>query len=164
MLLVTPQLPTKRVLVPYRILSIQNRLFKIGVYSNSRQYSYVLHFVLNQWLNSSLDKSNLLFLGQCDYYSTCPSNKLYLQGSFFLASQGCLIRVLDGYQISPRTLSYCLGFLALTLLIFSLSKVSLKARSALYYYCGTRASSDLLSSYQKRPSSLPLPQRLVLLI
>ena len=101
-----------------------------------------------------------LFLGQYDYYSTYPSNKLYLWGSFLLASQGYLIRVLDGCRIGPRTLSYCLGFLALTLLTFSLSKVSLKARSALYYYRSTYASGDPLGSYRKRPSSLPLPQRL----
>jgi hypothetical protein len=57
------------------------------------------------------------------------------------------MRVSDGCRISPRTLSYYLGFLALTLLIFSLSKVSLKAGSALYYYCGAHAFSNLLGSY-----------------
>ena len=59
MLLATPQLLTKRGLVPYRILSIQNRLFKIRIYGNPRQGSYVLYFVINYQLNSSLDKSNL---------------------------------------------------------------------------------------------------------
>ena len=64
MLLVTPWLPTRRflILVPYCILSVQNRLFKISVYINSRQYSYALYFILNWWLNFSLNKFNLLLL------------------------------------------------------------------------------------------------------
>ena len=99
-----------------------------------------------------------LFSSWCNYRPTYPSNRLFLQGSFLLASQGYLVRVSDGCRISPRTPSHYLGFLTLTLLIFSLSKVSLKARSALYYYRGTYASSDLPGSYQKRSSSLPLPQ------
>ena len=61
-LLVTSQVPTRRGLVPYRFLSIQNCLFKISIYSNPRQSSYAPYFVINQQLNSSLDKSNLLFL------------------------------------------------------------------------------------------------------
>ena len=63
MLLVIPQFFIKRilVLVPYHILSVQNRLFKISVYINSRQHFYILHFILNQQLNFSLNKSNLLF-------------------------------------------------------------------------------------------------------
>ena len=105
-----------------------------------------------------------LFSSQCNYRPTYPSNRLYLQGSFLLAFQGYLIRVLDRYRIGPRTLSHYLGFLTLTLLIFSLSKVSLKAGSTPHYYYGARASSDPLGSYQKRPSSLPLPQRLEPLI
>ena len=61
-LLVTSQVPTRRGLVPYRFLSVQNRLFKISIYSNSRQSSYAPYFIINWQLNSSLDKSNLLFL------------------------------------------------------------------------------------------------------
>ena len=64
MLLVTPQLFTRRILVliSYRILSVQNCSFKISVYINSRQHSYALYFILNWQLNFSLNKSNLLFL------------------------------------------------------------------------------------------------------
>ena len=64
MLLVTPQFPTRRVLVlvPYCILSVQNRSFKISIYSNPYQSSHAPYFIINQQLNSSLDKSNLLFL------------------------------------------------------------------------------------------------------
>ena len=61
-LLVTSQVPTRRGLVPYHFLSIQNRSFKISIYSNLYQSSYMPHFITNQQLNSSLDKSNLLFL------------------------------------------------------------------------------------------------------
>ena len=61
-LLVTFQVPTRRGLVPYRFFSIQNRLFKISIYSNPCQSSYAPYFIINWQLNSSLDKSNLLFL------------------------------------------------------------------------------------------------------
>ena len=61
-LLVTPQVSTRRGLVPYRFLSVQNRLFKISIYSNPRQGSYASYSTINQQLNSSPDKSNLLFL------------------------------------------------------------------------------------------------------
>ena len=61
-LLVTSQVPTRRGLVPYRFLSVQYRLFKISIYSNPRQSSYAPYFIINQQLNSSPDKSNLLFL------------------------------------------------------------------------------------------------------
>jgi hypothetical protein len=60
-LLITPQLPIKRVLVLYRIFGVSNRLFKIGVYSNLRQHFYILYFILNWWFNSSLNKSNFLY-------------------------------------------------------------------------------------------------------
>ena len=62
MLLATPQLLTRRGLVPYYILSVQNRLFEIYIYSNPRQGSYALYFIINCQLNSSLDKSDLLLL------------------------------------------------------------------------------------------------------
>ena len=61
-LLVTSQVPTKRGLVPYRFLSVQNRLFEIGISGNPRQSSHTPYFVINWQLNSSPDKSNLLFL------------------------------------------------------------------------------------------------------
>ena len=60
MLLATPQLLTGRGLVPYYIFSIQNRSFKISIYSNPQQGSYALYFIINYQLNFSLDKSNLL--------------------------------------------------------------------------------------------------------
>ena len=93
--LVTPWLLTRRVLVLilYCILGVQNRSFKISVYINSRQHSYILHFVLNWWLNFSLNKSNLflfinaaisIFKGLWIYLLSLNFHKVYKLVEIFI--------------------------------------------------------------------------------
>ena len=90
---------------------------------------------------------------QYSYRPTYFSNRIYLQ-SFPLTSQSIPVKVLDRYQINPRSLSRYLRSLTLTILRFSLRTASLKFRSTLYYYQSAYTSSYPLASYQKRSSSL----------
>ena len=127
------------------------------IYLAYREYYFQLNsdieslsfYILPQLQLEEVYNQGLFLDYQYSYYPTYFSNRIYVQ-SFPLTSQSVPIRVLDRYQINPKSLSRYLKSLTLTILKFSLKTASLKFRSTLYYYQSTYTPSYPLASYQKR--------------
>ena len=155
------------------MLFYQIILYKINFSAAIIQYLELIYFAYREYyfqLNSNIKSLSFYILPQLQlgevynqgfsfldyqysYRPTCFSNRICLQ-SFPLTSQSVPIKMPDGYQINPRSLSCYLRSLTLTILKFSLRIASLKFRSTLYYYQSTYTSSYPPASYQKRSSSL----------